>query len=144
MSTLERALQIAAEVHSGQIDDAGEPRILHSVRVMQAMDDTDARIVAVLHEVMEGTEWTPERLRFSGFSDVVASAVGALSRRGDEAYADFIARAGAHPVARQVKRADLVDNLSRAHRAPFGERADERVVRQVRALALLDATTPEG
>lgn len=48
LSTLERALQIAAEVHSGQVDDTGEPRILHPLRVMQTMDDPEARIVAIL------------------------------------------------------------------------------------------------
>ena len=53
MATLERAIQIAVKAHSGQTDKSGEPYILHPFRVMFAVPDTDARIVAVLHDVVE-------------------------------------------------------------------------------------------
>ncbi len=35
MSTLERAVAIAAEAHSGQRDKAGAPYILHPLRLMR-------------------------------------------------------------------------------------------------------------
>ena len=48
MSTLERAIAIAVQAHTGQVDKGGAPYITHPLRVMCQMDSDDARIVAVL------------------------------------------------------------------------------------------------
>jgi len=53
MSTIERAIAIAAEAHEGKVDKAGAPYILHPLRVMLKMATTEERIVAVLHDVVE-------------------------------------------------------------------------------------------
>jgi len=53
MSTLERAIAIAAEGHAGQLDKAGAPYVLHPLRLMLAVKTLDERIVAVLHDVVE-------------------------------------------------------------------------------------------
>jgi (p)ppGpp synthase/HD superfamily hydrolase len=53
VSTLERAIAIAAEAHTGQVDKAGAPYVLHSLRVMLSVPSVDERIVAVLHGVCE-------------------------------------------------------------------------------------------
>ena len=47
MSTLERAIAIAAEAHLGQTDRAGEPYILHPLRVMFGVHSEQERIVDV-------------------------------------------------------------------------------------------------
>ena len=47
MSTLERALAIAAEAHQGQLDKAGEPYLLHSMRVMLRVQGDQERLVAL-------------------------------------------------------------------------------------------------
>jgi len=53
VSTLERAIAIAAEAHAGQVDKAGAPYILHPLRMMLSVSSIDERIVAVLHDVCE-------------------------------------------------------------------------------------------
>ena len=111
MSTLERAVAIAAEAHAGAVDKAGVPYILHPLRVMLGVDGEAARIAAVLHDVVEDTEWTIERLRAEGFAPEVLAAVDALTRREGEDYFDFCRRAGRDPIARVVKLADIEDNL---------------------------------
>ena len=58
MSTLERAIAIAATAHAGQKDKGGHPYILHPLRVMLALQKEDERIVAVLHDVVEDTKIT--------------------------------------------------------------------------------------
>ena len=64
---LERAIAIATEAHTGQTDKARAPYILHPLRVMRARDSDDARIVAVLHDVVEDCPgWTFERLEAHG------------------------------------------------------------------------------
>jgi (p)ppGpp synthase/HD superfamily hydrolase len=53
MSTLERAIALAATVHSGQRDKAGAPYILHPLRMMMKMTTVETQMAAVLHDVVE-------------------------------------------------------------------------------------------
>jgi (p)ppGpp synthase/HD superfamily hydrolase len=43
MSTLEHAIAIAAKAHTGQVDKAGAPYILHPLRMMLALATNEAR-----------------------------------------------------------------------------------------------------
>ena len=110
MSTLERAIAIAAEVHAGQVDKAGAPYILHPLRVMMKVFTPEERIAAVLHDIVEDSDLTLEDLRQNGFSEEIVQAIDALTRRREESYMEFVMRAGANPIARRVKIADLEDN----------------------------------
>ena len=143
MSTLEQAIAIAAAAHSGAKDKAGEPYILHPLRVMLAMTATSERIVAVLHDVIEDSEWTLAALAERGFSSDVLTALDALTRKPEEAYEAFIQRAGSNSIARRVKIADLRDNLDRK-RLPEVTGSDRaRLAKYRRALAAL-AVDPGG
>ena len=62
MPTIEDAIALALQVHRGQVDRAGAPYILHPLRVMSRFYSETERIVAVLHDVVEDTDWTLERL----------------------------------------------------------------------------------
>jgi (p)ppGpp synthase/HD superfamily hydrolase len=138
MSTLERAIAIAAEAHAGQADKAGAPYILHPIRVMLRMDTTEERIVAVLHDVLEDCPaWSAERLRTEGFGPPVIAALEALTRRAGEPYMDFVRRAAAHPIARSVKLADLEDNLDSTRLSEVTAQDQSRMERYRRAQALL-------
>lgn len=139
MSTLERAIAIAAEAHAGQADMAGAPYILHPLRVMLRMTTEDERIAAVLHDVVEDCPAFPiDRLAVARFSPDVLAALDALTRREGESYGDFIERAGANPLARRVKLADLADNsdLSRLpNPGPADFRRQEKYRRATAQLA---------
>jgi len=110
VSTLERAIAIAADAHAGQTDKAGEQYILHPLRVMLAMENDLERIVAVLHDVVEDSDITLEDLRAEGFSDDALAAIDALSKREGESKMDAAARAKRNPLALRVKLADNADN----------------------------------
>jgi (p)ppGpp synthase/HD superfamily hydrolase len=112
MATLEKAIQIAAQAHAGQKDKSGAPYILHPLRMMMRMESETAMIAAVLHDVVEDSDWTLEQLRGEGFSEEVLQAVDCLTSRDSESYDEFIARVETSAVARQVKIADLEDNLN--------------------------------
>ncbi len=112
MSTLERAVAIAAEAHAGQVDKAGEPYILHPLRVMMRLETIEDRIVGVLHDVVEdNATWPLAALRAEGFSDKILAAVDAVTRREDEDYETFVRRAAQNEIGRRVKLADLADNM---------------------------------
>ena len=109
---LENAIALAVEKHRGQRDKAGAPYILHPLRVMLRVGSLEAKMAAVLHDVVEDTGVTLEALAAAGYPARVVEAVGALSRRPGESYEAFIARAGQCPLAREVKLADLEDNMN--------------------------------
>ena len=140
MSTLERAIAIAAESHSGQTDKGGAPYILHPLRVMLRVEGEVARMAAVLHDVVEDTDWTLDDLRAEGFGESVVAAVDALTRRPGEVYLDFCRRAARNEVARRVKLADIDDNLDplRVAALPEDARSLSDRYRKARAI-LLDA-----
>jgi hypothetical protein len=110
MATLETAIRIAVAAHAGQKEKGGAAYITHPLRLMAAMDCEEAKIVAVLHDVIEDTTVTIEDLRREGFGEDVLTAVAIVTHRRHEPYADYVVRCKGNPVARQVKLADLVDN----------------------------------
>ena len=110
MATIEKALQIAARAHEGQVDKQGLPYILHPLRVMDGVEGLDAKIVAVLHDVVEDTPVTFDDLEREGFSGRVLAAVRCVTHAEGETYADYVVRCRADPIARRVKLSDLADN----------------------------------
>ena len=68
MSTLERAIEIATEAHQGQLDKAGKDYIGHPLRVMAMGRTLDEKIVGVLHDVIEDSDWTFGMLQNEGFA----------------------------------------------------------------------------
>lgn len=111
-TTLEDAISIAALAHKGAKDKAGVNYILHPLRMMMRMKSEAAMMAAVLHDVVEDAKWTLEQLREQGFSEEVLEAVNCLTRRDGESYDEFIDRVQTNPIAKEVKIADLEDNMN--------------------------------
>lgn len=109
---LNRAIEIAIEAHTGQLDtNNGRPYIEHPFRVMNAGFTLQEKIVGVLHDVVEDTDWTLEQLGKEGFSANIVDAVDAMSRRDNESYDDYMLRLQNNPIAVRVKINDLSDNI---------------------------------
>ncbi len=111
MHLIDTALRIATAVHAGQTDKAGRPYVLHPLRVMAAMDTDEERAVAVLHDVIEDTDYDVDGLIEAGTPAPIAEAVACLSKRDGGDYPPFIARVLENPLAARVKRADVADNI---------------------------------
>jgi (p)ppGpp synthase/HD superfamily hydrolase len=138
MSTLERAIAIAAQAHAGQVDKAGAPYVLHPLRMMLSVSSTDERIVAVLHDVCEDCPgWTFDRLRKEGFPDHIIEALMSVTKRNGEDYEDFVRRAAANPIGRRVKLADMKDNSDLSRIAAPSERDLQRIEKYRRAIDLI-------
>ena len=114
MPTFEDALALAAMAHKGQYDLAGAPYICHPMRVALAQTDERARIVAILHDVVEDTEITYDDLVQAGFDAEIIAAVEALTKHPGEKRIDAAVRAKANPLALQVKLAEKKKNKCRA------------------------------
>ena len=135
---LAKAIRIAAAAHEGQLDKAGQPYVLHVLRVMFGCRSPEAQVAAALHDVVEDTDWTLDDLRREGFSETVVEIVDALTRREGEDYFDFARRAAATPLGREVKRADLLDNMDIRRIAHPTEKDWERLHRYRKALDMID------
>ena len=136
MATLERAIAIAAEAHAGQVDKAGQPYILHPLRVMLRVSSPLEQMAAVLHDVVEDTEVTLDMLKAEGFAAEVLQAVMALTKLHGESRMDAARRARRDPIARAVKLADNAENMDLSRIANPGERdyarlEEYKVVRSV-------------
>ena len=119
MSTLERAIEIAVEAHRGQVDKAGCEYVEHPLRVMASGRTLEEKIVGVLHDVVEDSEWTFARLEAEGFSADVIDALRCVTKLSDsEPYDKFIARIKKNPLAVAVKLNDLADNMD-IRRLPY-------------------------
>ncbi|RME72938.1 MAG: HD domain-containing protein [Chloroflexi bacterium] len=134
MPTLEDAIALAVQAHRGQVDRAGQPYILHPLRVMLRLQGEIAQIVGVLHDVVEDSDLTLDDLRQMGYPEVVIRALDAVTRRDGESYEAFVERSAAHPLGRQVKLADLEDNMDiRRFSGDLGEKDLARLNRYRRA-----------
>ncbi len=112
MDDLELALQIALQAHAGQKQKNGEPYILHPLRVMMQMDTIPGKIAAILHDVIEDSDWTLEQLAEKGISPEVLEVVDLLTHYERDSYEAYIERLKKNPLARKIKLADLSDNMN--------------------------------
>ena len=152
---LEKAIKIAVETHTGQVDKGGNPYILHPLRVMLSLDTEEERIVGVLHDVVEDCEgWTWERLREQGCSDEIIKALKSVSKTPEEEkqfkkmddpsekldhYLEFIKRAKFNKIGRNIKAADIKDNLDISRIDDITESDINRLNRYKAALKMLGA-----
>lgn len=133
---LERAIAIAAEAHAGQTDKAGQPYILHPLRVMLGAKTHDERVVAVLHDVVEDSDWTIQELMGEGLTEVQAAAIDSVTHREEECYTDYVERAGKNEIGRAVKILDLHNNCDLAR---IGAKKHDKIRKYKAALATLSA-----
>lgn len=125
MSDLAAAVQVAIRVHAGQTDKQGEPYLLHVLRVMRAVSD-EAKVLAALHDVVEDGGPGVNALQAEcALSDRESYALVLLSRSKDQVYGDYIVDftvelygSDVDALAREVKLADLRDNLGRIPTEP--------------------------
>lgn len=109
---LNKAIEIAAKAHTGQVDKGGAPYILHPLRVMLNCESEAAKVCAVLHDVIEDTNITLDDLKAEGFTDEIITILDCLIKRTGESYDEFINRVITNEIACRVKLADLADNMN--------------------------------
>jgi len=79
---LEDAIILATRAHADQVDKAGQPYILHPLRVMNALSYPEGRILGVLHDVLEDVpEFEPDVRKLFGTDIALWEALQYLTRR---------------------------------------------------------------
>ena len=135
---LERAIQIAVDAHAGVKDKGGKAYILHPISVMMRCETDEEKIVAILHDVVEDTDWTFEALREEEFTDSIIEALKTVNKHSeDEDYDEFVQRSLKNEIGRKVKIADLRENLDVTRIGELTDKDLERIDKYKRALKVL-------
>ncbi|PWL90548.1 MAG: GTP pyrophosphokinase [Clostridiales bacterium] len=120
-----KAMKIAYDAHHGQLDKGGLPYVFHPWHLAEQMDDEISTIAALLHDVVEDTDWTLEQLEAEGFPPESMEALGLLTHPEGQPYMEYVAGLRHNSVAVKVKLADLRHNsdFTRLSAVTAGQRA---------------------
>lgn len=114
MANLSVAISIASQAFENKFDKGGNPYILHCLVVMNKVKHLGetAMICAVLHDLIEDcANWSYDELLKRGFSQEVVVILQLLTHRKDTDYMDYVRGLAIHPLAKQIKKADLEHNM---------------------------------
>ncbi|MDR2350103.1 MAG: HD domain-containing protein [Deltaproteobacteria bacterium] len=137
-----KALRIAYDAHHGQMDKAGMPYVTHPIHLAEHIgEDENLIAAALLHDVVEDTAITFERLAEEGINEEVIAAVRLLTRDENVPYMDYVrnVKDSGNAIAIAVKLADLRHNRYIRRYAKVDDKAKARLERYGRAIELLES-----
>lgn len=113
-----KALKLCFEAHKEQVDKTDMPYVFHPFHLAEQMTDEVTTICALLHDVVEDTDYTLDDLRQMGFSDAVLEALALLTHDPNVPYMDYVKEIATNPIAKAVKMADLRHNSDLSRMEP--------------------------
>jgi len=135
---LELAISVATKAHEGQVDKGGNPYVTHLKSVADALDSTENKIVAYLHDICEDTLTTFEDLTNMGFTKRIVNSVRVLTKTEGVSYENYLKTVKKDSNAWHVKIADLKNNMD-ISRIPNPSETDfKRLEKYKKALAFLE------
>lgn len=149
MSNLANAIALAATKHQYQRDSSGAPYVLHVLKVMSILQDMGVKdehtlILAVLHDLLEDTDYTVEQLRSDGYDEEVINDLQLLCKQKGESYeGSYIPRVGSKYRTALVKRADLVHNSDIFRLKGISEKDNMRIAKYHRSFVYINARIAE-
>ncbi len=133
MDFIEKSLEIALKAYAGQKDKAGKTYILHPLRIMAKMDTEKEMSVALLHDVIEDSDYTANDLLKNNIPADVVEAVQCLTKISGESYEEFIKRVLKNELASKIKKADIEDNINVLRLKSVSESDLERIAKYHKA-----------
>ncbi len=132
-----KALKLCFEAHKDQVDKAGIPYVFHPFHLAEQMQDENTTVVALLHDVVEDTDYTVQDLKDMGFSSEIVNAVVVMTHKDEIPYMEYIKAIKSNPIATEVKKADLAHNSDLSRLDIIDDRAVERKEKYKEAINLL-------
>lgn len=113
LEPLARANMLSLIVFKDKVDKAGEIYLRHLNKVAESFKESDDKIVALLHDLVEGTTFTFEELEELNFSSNIITTLKLLTNDCKD-YDTYIKRIikSDNILAKKVKIADLLDNMN--------------------------------
>ena len=132
-----KALKLCFEAHKDQVDKSGWPYVFHPFHLAMQMKDENTTVVALLHDVVEDTEYTIYNLRNMGFKEEVIEAISMLTHDDNVPYEEYVSKIKSNPIASAVKLADLMHNSDLSRLENVTEKDLKRVEKYKRAIKIL-------
>lgn len=133
---IQKAYELANNLHRGQVDKSGQPYIDHLIEVANQVEGKEAIMVALLHDAMEDQGVTECFLRNQKFPDEVIEAITVLTKSEDD-YMTYINLIKENPLARVVKIADMRHNSDLSRLKFVSEKDITRKEKYLKSIQLL-------
>ena len=134
-----KAMKLCFKAHKDQVDKSGMPYVFHPFHVAEQMTDEATTIVALLHDMVEDTDYTLGDIAAEGFGKEILEAVALMTHEDDVPYLDYVAKLKDNPIARAVKLADLAHNSDLSRIGEIDEETKQRLEKYKKAKAILES-----
>lgn len=133
------AMKLCFKAHKEQVDKAGIPYVFHPISLAERFgEDQEAETcVALLHDVLEDTDYTVDDIRAAGMSDEVIEALLLLNHNPKVEYMDYVRHLSKNNIARHVKIYDLQHNSNLSRLEKVTKKDLKRVEKYKEALRIL-------
>ena len=133
-----KALKLCFEAHKNQMDKSGMPYVFHPFHLAEQMQTEETTVVALLHDLVEDTDYTIEDLTSMGFDKSITDAIALMTHADDVEYMNYVREIKNNPIARAVKLADLKHNSDLTRLDVVDQKALSRREKYLKAIALLE------
>ena len=133
-----KAMKLCFAAHKEQKDKSGLPYVFHPFHLAEQMETEETAVVALLHDVVEDTDYTLEDLAAMGFGKIIIDALALLTHDNSVDYMSYVRKIKENPVATAVKMADLQHNSDLSRLDNIDEKALQRREKYLQAMALLE------
>ena len=132
-----KALTLCFEAHKDQFDKTGLPYVLHPFHLAEQMTDEYTTVCALLHDVIEDTDYTWQDLQKMVFPHEILEALKLLTHEESVPYMEYVQKIAENPIATKVKIADLRHNSDLSRLDAIDEWAIKRTQKYQKALDFL-------
>lgn len=132
-----KAMKLSFEAHKDQLDKSGIPYVYHPFHLAEQMNTEETVVVALLHDVVEDTEYTIQDMIEMGFPQSVTDALTLMTHSKNVPYLEYVVKLKENPIAREVKIADLRHNSDVSRLDTVDEKAIARIEKYKMAIAIL-------
>lgn len=137
------ARTVARLAHKDQLDLGGNLYIEHAQYVGRFENYHTAKVVGLLHDVLEVDGWSIKRLTDYGFPEFILERLLLLYRPEGMSYSEYIQRLAVDEICRLVKIRDLRHNMRPERLIRFDDAAVARIKKYHRWYLFLKSYVPE-
>lgn len=133
-----QAMKLCFEAHKDQVDKTEIPYVFHPFHLAEQMNDEYTTVIALLHDVVEDTEYSFKDLEDMGYPKEVIDALRLLTHEKGVPYMEYISKIKDNPLAKTVKLADLRHNSDITRLNVVDEKTIRRCEKYKKAILLLE------